>query len=153
MKNLLLTALVLLGLIFVSQAQTHTIGEKFGGGIVFDVTADGLHGLIAETIDQGKGQQTEAAALIANPANHSEEGKAFTDWRLPKKDEMFKLWNNRVKFTGFANSLYWCSEIITTSNGNMGPLVQFVPIKTKSSIVSYNKPSAMPACIRSIRAF
>jgi hypothetical protein len=37
------------------QAQkTHTIGEKFGCGIIiFDFTPDGHHGLIAKTQDQG----------------------------------------------------------------------------------------------------
>ena len=48
-----------------SLAQTkHYIGEKWGGGIVFIVVADGLHGLIAETKDQGDCAWKETTNLI-----------------------------------------------------------------------------------------
>ncbi|NEW84750.1 MAG: DUF1566 domain-containing protein, partial [Mariniphaga sp.] len=93
MKNLILTSLVILSLTLSSQAQRkQAIGKKFGGGIVFNITPDGLHGLIVETQDQGTCNWNEVPALIANPANHSEAGKAFTDWRLPDKEEMYKLY-------------------------------------------------------------
>jgi hypothetical protein len=110
MKKLFLTALVLLGLILALQAQKRqTIGKKYGGGIVFNVTPDGLHGLIVETQDQGACNWNEAPALIANPSNHSAAGKAFTDWRLPDKEEMYKLYKQRKIVGGFTNYYYWSS--------------------------------------------
>lgn len=110
MKNLFLTVLVLFCLVFALQAQKRqTIGNKFGGGIVFNVTPDGLHGLIVETQDQGTCNWNEAPALIANPANHSAAGRAFTDWRLPDKEEMYKLYKQRKIIDGFTNYYYWSS--------------------------------------------
>jgi len=110
MKNLVLTIFVLFGLAFVSQAQKkHTIGKKFGGGIVFNLTPDGLHGLIAETQDQGTCNWHKAQEMIANPANHSITGKAFTDWRLPDMAEMYKLYQMKKIVGGFTNYYYWSS--------------------------------------------
>jgi len=109
MKKLILTAFVLLGLVFVSQAQTkHTIGEKFGGGIVFYVDQTGEHGLIAETIDQGA-NNWEQAKVIAKTGRHSEAGNAFTDWYLPSKNELNKLYLQRTIVGGFTNKVYWSS--------------------------------------------
>ncbi len=110
MKRLALTAFVIIGLVFIFQAQTkHTISEKFGGDIVFDVSADGLHGLIAETKDQGSCDFKDAAALVAKPENHSEEGKAFTDWRVPTISELKILILQKTIVGGFASAKYWSS--------------------------------------------
>ena len=109
MKKLFLTAFVLLALVLVSQAQTkHFIGEKFGGGIVFDVSADGLHGLIAETIDQGMSDWFQAKK-IAKKGIHSEAGKFFKDWYLPSKDELNKLYLQRKIVGGFTDYPYLSS--------------------------------------------
>jgi len=104
MKKLFLTAFVLLGLVLVSQAQTkHTIGEKFGGGIVFWVDETGEHGLIAETIDQSQNgarrnpkelmKKSKSSKLNEDTPGHSPEGSKFNDWRLPTNDELSKLVN------------------------------------------------------------
>ena len=122
MKKFVLLLLVSLCFVLVSQAQTkHAIGEKFNGGIVFDISANGLHGLIAETKDQGMCQWSEAPKLIANPQNHSEDGKAFTDWRLPTKDELNTLYLKKDIVGGFINSFYWSS----TGSGEDGLWIQF----------------------------
>jgi hypothetical protein len=48
-----LTVFLLLVLALESQAQIrHKIGESYGGGIIFSLTAGGKHGLIAEIQDQ-----------------------------------------------------------------------------------------------------
>ena len=146
MKRLFLTAFVLLGLVFVSQAQTkHTIGEKFGGGIVFDVSADGLHGLIAETIDQGQAN-FEQAKGIAKSGKHSDAGKAFTDWYLPSKDELNKLFLQRTIVGGFTNNFYWSS----TAGVEYGHAwyQRFVDGKQTTNL----KPST-PGLVRAVRAF
>jgi hypothetical protein len=74
---------------------THTIGESYGGGIVFYVTTDGLHGLIAETQDQSSSCSWYAAQdIISTSSNHSTAGKLFTDWRLPTKNELSLMYSN-----------------------------------------------------------
>ncbi len=154
MKKLVLTAFVILGFVFVSQAQTtHIIGEQFGGGIVFHVTDGGLHGLIAETIDQGKCKQSEAPALIAIPANHSVAGKGFTDWYLPTLEELSLLYKQRTKVKGFVlDGSYWSSSV----DGNAGVLVVFQNNGRgvdPNKVHTINKPKIMPGFIRAIRKF
>ncbi len=153
MKKNLLTASVILSLVFVSQAQTtHTIGEQFGGGIVFHVTDGGLHGLIAETIDQGKCEQKKAPTLIANPANHSVAGKAFTDWYLPTFEELGLLYTQRDIVKGFIlDGYYWSSSL----NGNSGIAVEFKNNNTRNPNQVYKlyKPKIMKNNIRAIRKF
>jgi len=110
MKKLILTTFVLLGFLLILQAQKkHAIGKKIGGGIVFNVTPDGLHGLIVETQDQGTCNWHKAPDLIANPINHSAKGKAYTDWRLPNMEEIYLLYKQRKIVGGFTNYYYWSS--------------------------------------------
>lgn len=89
----------------------HSIGEVFGGGIVFYTTPDSLHGLIAETIDQGSNiSWYDAQDAVSAATNHSISGKNFTDW-MPTKNELNLL--NAAKNAGsvinFANGQYWSS--------------------------------------------
>jgi hypothetical protein len=89
---------------------THTIGESYGGGKVFYVTTDGLHGYIAETQDQSSScTWYNAQDVISNPDNHSDNGKKFTDWRLPTKYELNLMRNARSTIGGIANVSYWSS--------------------------------------------
>jgi hypothetical protein len=114
MKKLLLTTSALLGLISITQAQkTHKIGEKFEDGIVFDVTPDGQHGLIAKTQDEGMCSWNEARALVANLAKQRAASKSAAGWRLPKKDELDKLFERRQIVGGFTSNRYWSA----TENG------------------------------------
>jgi len=144
MKRLFLTAFVLLGLVLVSQAQTkYKIGDKFGGGIVFWVDKKGVHGLIAETIDQGKGNWKQAKE-IAKSGKHSDAGKAFTDWYLPSKDELNKLFVQRNIVGGFTTNIYWSSTAIDGKNAwsqNFNDREQ------------YNYRKLYPYLVRAVRAF
>ena len=93
-----------------ASSTTHTISETFGGGIVFYVTTDGLHGLIAETQDQSTScKWYDAQNIISTTANHSAAGALFTDWRLPTKYELNLMYNARSTIRNFANSYYWSS--------------------------------------------
>jgi hypothetical protein len=106
-----------------SSGGTHTIGESYGGGIVFYVTTDGLHGLIAETINQSSTcTWYNAQDVISNPANHSTEGKKFTDWRLPTIYELKLLYNASLTNGGFSYYYFWSS---TEYNGEKAWLQTF----------------------------
>lgn len=85
------------------------IGENFSGGIVFVVTSDGQHGLIAETQDQGRALGDDVQNRVENPEYHSEEGKEFNDWYLPGKDELNLLYHQKDVVGGFDGDYYWSS--------------------------------------------
>ena len=89
---------------------TYTIGLwPELGGYVFWVSADGKHGLVAETQDQGYPTWYEAQNLISNPSNHSVNGQKFRDWRMPTRFELNEMYVQRVAIGGFASSFYWSS--------------------------------------------
>lgn len=125
---------------------THTISEIFEGGIVFYVTTDGLHGLIAETIDQSTPTCTwyNAQDIISNPANHSVQGRKFTDWRLPTKYELNLMFIARLTIGNCSPDYYWSSTEIDNS-------LALAQNFTNGSTVNANKGNQ--AYVRAVRAF
>ncbi len=94
----------------VNGSPTYTIGLwPELGGYVFWVSADGKHGLVAETQDQGTATWYEAQNLILNPSNHSVNGQKFRDWRLPTKYELNEMYLQQLAVGGFASVYYWSS--------------------------------------------
>ena len=94
----------------------HAIGESYGGGIVFYITTNGLHGLIAETQDQSiSSSWYNAQNNISISDNLSAAGKLFTDWRLPTKNELNLLYLQKSVVGGFVapntplTFTYWSS--------------------------------------------
>ena len=100
-----------------STGPTYTIGLwPELGGYVFWVSADGKHGLVAETQDQGYTSWYEAQNLISNPSNHSVNGQKFRDWRLPTKYELNEMYLQQLAVGGFANNGYWSSTELDYGN-------------------------------------
>ena len=95
---------------------THIIGESFGGGKVFYITPNALHGLIAETQDQAVTTWYSANDAISFSSNHSVAGQNYTDWRLPTKNELNLLYIQRTVVGGFANGSYWSSSEVDDVN-------------------------------------
>jgi len=122
MKKLLFIPMLFVYLLGLGQAAAgggkHTIGEKYGGGIVMYVTTDGLHGLIAETQDQFKScTWYNAQDYISDPANHSAAGKLFTDWRLPTRRELYVLIVSMQKgVIEWGDGKYWSSTEVNTNS-------------------------------------
>jgi len=109
------TGIDITGNVVSSVDATYTIGLwPELGGYVFWISADGKHGLVAETVDQGTNIWYEAQNLISNPSNHSVMGQNFRDWRAPSKHELNEMYLHRLAIGGFANYFYWSS----TENGS-----------------------------------
>jgi hypothetical protein len=96
----------------IVEPFTGTIGDSYGGGIIFYVTPDGHHGLIAETQDQSTSSTWyKAQNEISKSSNHSVAGKNYTDWRLPTSNELYLLYLQRNTVGGYTSNFYWSSEL------------------------------------------
>jgi hypothetical protein len=95
-----------------SSSPTYTTGLNSDlGGYVFFLSTDSKHGLVAETQDQSRSTTWyDAEDKISNQANHSTNGKKFTDWRLPTKHELNLMYLVKDLVGGFANNYYWSSS-------------------------------------------
>jgi len=129
------------------NGNSHSIGESYGGGIVFYVYDNGQHGLIASTADQSTGirwdnskgngymvrndgvsigrfstdftisQFGEGSYAAAICARYL--GGGFGDWYLPSKYELNLLYGQKSVVGGFATGNYWSSTV--NAPGNYGP--------------------------------
>lgn len=113
----------------------HYIGERFGGGIIFFLSTNDMHGLIADTIDlpntvfgtfittgatltgmQGGPSNTRKNILAQGTSGNyaalecaQSKRCGYTDWFLPSKDELNELYKQKNVVGGFADSNYWSS--------------------------------------------
>ena len=114
-----------------------TIGQSYQGGIIAYIDPSGLHGLIAAPSDQGATKWgcsnsgisgADGTAIYTGAQNTidiingcNEVGIAarlcgdlvlggYSDWYLPSKDELNKLYLNRVAIGGFVQSDYMSSS-------------------------------------------
>jgi hypothetical protein len=101
------------GLIAAISDQTTEVGIRWFPGIFYDVTQTFLGQGFANTISiiasSGTASLTNYAAGLAN----SFRGGGYSDWYLPSKDELAKLYQNRVAIGNFATSgiaAYWSSS-------------------------------------------
>jgi hypothetical protein len=119
---------------------TLKIGDTHQGGIVFYVDASGQHGLIASTADQSRSTPwwngsflpTSAASLTDGAANTTSiiqaqgsngtyaaklcrdfRGGGYTDWYLPSKDQLNRLYLQKTLVGGFADEIYWSSTEVS----------------------------------------
>tara|TARA_B100000497_G_scaffold99190_1_gene112099 strand:- start:7 stop:837 length:831 start_codon:yes stop_codon:yes gene_type:complete len=84
------------------------------GGYVFMVSADGKHGLVCETTDQGLSSWYNAQNNISNPLKHSADGQNFTDWRVPTRYELAQMYSLKTEIEAVGDSFgaktYWTSN-------------------------------------------
>ena len=79
------------------------------GGYVFWISADGKHGLVSETQDQGLATWYFAKDVISDPLNHSVDGQKFRDWRMPTKHELNEMYSVSSAIGSFGTKTYWSS--------------------------------------------
>lgn len=96
---------------YIVSTSVYTIGLwPELGGYVFRVSADGRHGLVAETVDQSVFAKWYAAQdIISDPAYHSTNGQKFMDWRMPTRYELNEIYVQKLSIGGFASGNYWGS--------------------------------------------
>lgn len=121
-----------------ASTESFTIGQSYGGGIIFYIDGSGEHGLIAATADQGSGIAWNNGSNIVTDATGTAvgDGKSntnkivnaqgktgtyaaylcykyktgeFKDWYLPSKDELNLLYQQKDAVGGLSGD-YWSSS-------------------------------------------
>lgn len=96
---------------YIVSSRTYTIGLwPELGGYVFRISADGRHGLVAETVNQSGSDWYSAQNYVSMPGYHSADGQKFMDWRLPTFWELNEMYNYKVQIGNFADYQYWSSS-------------------------------------------
>ena len=120
-------------------STVHFIGESYGGGIVFSISDNGQHGLIAATADQstgiqwyngtfrftgsaGDGGAMNTVLIVATQIADNQTGNfaakvcadlnvgGASDWYLPSVGELFTLYPQKTIVGGFSSGDYWSSS-------------------------------------------
>lgn len=119
MKKIILIVLVMFGLTVGATAQPYAFGHQPKlGGFVFSITADHLHGVVAETQDQANYcKWNDVNNHINLPENHSYYGRKYSDWRLPTKYELALIYDYRETIGGFFGDYYWSSTVPDWATG------------------------------------
>jgi len=87
-------------------ATTLSIGDSYGGGKVAYIDGTGQHGLIAAPSDQGSDIWDNAVTLCTGLVLND-----YSDWYLPSKDELNKLYLSKSAWVSdFAVAYYWSSS-------------------------------------------
>lgn len=129
----------------LKEFRETAIGAAYKGGIVFswkDTT--GKHGLIASEIDLPGTCSWEQAKKKCDSLNL----KGYSDWRLPKGDELMSLYANRSLFRGFNGFLYWSA----TPDPSF-PESIWCKDFTKFNQYRYNYPNYEEHSVRPVRDF
>lgn len=143
------TGINITGNVISTTVPTYTIGLwPELGGYVFWLSADGKHGLVAETVDQSISSSSwyDAQDNISNPANHSAIGQIFRDWRLPTKFELNEMYLQKFDIGGFNFSFTYWSSTEFNANDAWGQGFSFgAPANVTKTIST--------VYVRSVRAF
>ncbi|HCJ1087336.1 TPA: DUF1566 domain-containing protein, partial [Legionella pneumophila] len=93
------------------------LGDKALGGTVIYVNALGTHGLVVANSDQVNASTWwDAHDFISNPAHFDNEGKLYSDWRLPTRFELNLIYMMRNELGNFLAGNYWSSIEKSSAN-------------------------------------
>jgi serine/threonine protein kinase len=81
------------------------IGQKYQGGIIFQLDNSGKHGKICAEKDLGQFNWDTAMEECLNLSLNE-----FNDWYLPSKTELNQLCIQQSEIGGFASGFYWSSS-------------------------------------------
>ncbi len=123
---------------------TNKVGTSYGEPIkventeFIELTAAGI---AVQNEDIGKNDWESVNAMCDNSTLGG-----YTDWRLPTKDELMKLYTNRNEIKGFSNESYWSSTPYSAYGDYY--CVSFYNGTLSSGYKSVNKSAR---CVRSLK--
>jgi len=155
-----------------TTTQSFTIGQSFGGGVIFYVDVTGQHGLIAAANDQSTSVKwwngsnidvlntsavlgdgllntnkiinAQGAGTYAATICRNYHGGGFTDWYLPNGEELYELYLKKDIIGGFSTEFYWSSEQRDLSTA-------YIKYFLNGTLTFNNK--SVNAYVRAIRSF
>ena len=160
------------------QALSFTIGQHYGGGIIFYIDNTGQHGLIADTVDlgaypwanvpfdsigttslrigTGKSNTRSIISLQGKTGNYAAlmcarlKRNGYNDWFLPSLHELHQLWLQKSVVGGFVNGgYYWSSsELVLADEFDLAWYVIFYIGRSNNAI---GKGSEL--LVRAVRTF
>lgn len=129
-----------LGIVWISGGSTQSTSVPGGTGTALGTGSSNTDNIIAQAVAAGNNTLTSYAAGLARAHN----GGGYNDWYLPSKDELNKLYLNRVAIGGFVVDVYWSSSEI---NANVAWFQSFNTGNQSSYLKGYNYR------VRAVRAF
>ena len=109
-----------------SSGTSHYVGEVYGGGIVFYVTAGGYHGLIVDTYIYDQTPEY-MYSNVKDPLKHNtvNSGNLYTDWYIPTYQELTLLYNARsnstiATLTNISPNVFMSSEFMFWTKAQYG---------------------------------
>ncbi len=147
------------------------IGQSYGGGIIFYIDGTGQHGLISATTNQNTGTASwGCSSTYINTSTAIGAGQAnttlilngcitadiaaricndlvlngYSDWFLPSKDELNKMYLQKDAIGGFASNSFWSSSQYSATNAWYQAFVDGLQINVAKGGMAY---------VRAIRAF
>jgi hypothetical protein len=131
------------GLIAAATDQSTGIRWYNGGYIVTGATGTAIGTGLSNTNTIIASQGAVATSYAAGLAR-AYTGGGYTDWYLPSKDELNKLYLNKVAIGGFANGYYWSSTEVDNASA-------WIYTLCCGGQYGYDKSNA--AYVRAVRAF
>lgn len=156
---------------FITLPIVFSVGQSWGGGIIFYVDSTGQHGFISATEDQGKASWGCSETFIGGTSTGLGTGKdntdiilkgcgegntaarickdlvlnGYSDWFLPSRDELYMMYEQRNVIGGFKDDNYWSSS---ETNATFAYRCWFVTGSFNSQAYKY-----FPVFVRAARAF
>jgi len=107
------------GIVWISGGNTQTTATGGTGGGIRE-GYDNTNTIIAQAETAGNMDRSTYAAGLCNQFTNIDTGTGvFSDWYLPSRDVLSKLYLNKVAIGGFSNATYWSSS----ENGDDPPLI------------------------------
>ncbi|HET9905586.1 MAG TPA: DUF1566 domain-containing protein, partial [Anaerolineales bacterium] len=78
------------------------LGQQHNGGIVIFINSTGEHGFVAALKEEGKYSWTAAQRRCG-----AYKSGGFSDWRLPTRDELGVMYDNRKHLGNYTKGIYW----------------------------------------------
>jgi len=99
------------GIVWISGGSTQSTSVPGGTGIAIGTGQVNTTNIIAQAVAAGNSNLYSYAAGICDDYTNADTGTGvYSDWYLPSRDELNKLYSDKVSISGFTDENYWGSS-------------------------------------------